>query len=206
MHQKRTWRILGILKKFVELSLVVWRRRVTFASSQWPCGGWGGGKASLERLCLSLSLCWKTFKLEGNKKFRTWTKKSWSVFCVLGFLCSVYICYEHSMYISHIFMYGYVTLIPLRKAWRLLSSPTSYGLNSSITVHLLIDMPLNKESKQVLPLSLCLGGAHGVMVIVTGNGHSDTSSNPMPTHTSPEKFIISCRQIHIHYSDMHTYL
>ena len=25
-----------------------------------------------------------------------------SVFCVLGFLCSMYICYEHSMYVSHI--------------------------------------------------------------------------------------------------------
>ena len=48
-----------ILKKS-ELSLAV-RRRVTFASSQWPCGGCphvlGGlgsdGKASIERLCLS---------------------------------------------------------------------------------------------------------------------------------------------------------
>ena len=24
----------------------------------------------------------------------------------------------------------------------------------------------------------CFGGAHGVMVIVVGNGHGDTSSNP----------------------------
>ena len=46
--------------QFVELSLAVRRRRVTFASSQWPCGGchtcwWGqaNGKASIERLCLS---------------------------------------------------------------------------------------------------------------------------------------------------------
>ena len=25
-----------------------------------------------------------------------------------------------------------------------------------------------------------MGGAHGVMVIVVGNGHGDTSSNPRP--------------------------
>ena len=65
------WRILGILKKSVELSSRLGRRRLTFASSpkpdQWPCGGChtcvcmcvcvcGGvadGKASIQRLCLS---------------------------------------------------------------------------------------------------------------------------------------------------------
>ena len=59
--------------------------------------------------CVSLSLCRRTFKLKGNKKFRTWTKKSLRVFRVSGFLYSMYICYEHSMYVWHIFMYGYVT-------------------------------------------------------------------------------------------------
>ena len=52
MHQKRVQKILGILKKSFELSLAVRRRRVTFASSQWPCGGchacwwwwWCGGR------------------------------------------------------------------------------------------------------------------------------------------------------------------
>ena len=29
-----------------------------------------------------------------------------------------------------------------------------------------------------LPILWCLGGAHSVMVIVVGNGHSDTISNP----------------------------
>ncbi len=64
MHRKRARRIWGDLKKSVELSLAVRRRRVTFASSQWPCGGChtccGGegedGKASIERLCISLPL------------------------------------------------------------------------------------------------------------------------------------------------------
>ncbi len=39
MHRKRAWRILGDLKKVSELSLAVGKRKVTFASSQWPCGG-----------------------------------------------------------------------------------------------------------------------------------------------------------------------
>ena len=40
---------------------------------------WGRWK-SQHRKMVSLSLCRKTFKLKGNKKFRTWTKKSSSVF------------------------------------------------------------------------------------------------------------------------------
>ena len=62
MHRKRTRRILGDLKKSVELSSWL-GRRLTFACSpkpgQWPCGGchtcwWGAdGKAGIERLCLS---------------------------------------------------------------------------------------------------------------------------------------------------------
>ena len=67
------------------------------------------GKAIIERLCL-FSLCPKTFKLKGNKRFRTWTKKSLRVFHVSGFLCSMYICYEHSMYVSHIRISGYVKI------------------------------------------------------------------------------------------------
>ena len=60
MHRERARGDFGRFeKKSAELSLVVRRRRVTFASSQWPCGGchtcWGAdGKASIERLCLSL--------------------------------------------------------------------------------------------------------------------------------------------------------
>ena len=102
----------GRFEKVSVLSLVFRRRRVTFASSQWPCGEchtcWGRRWKSQHRNMVPLSLCRKTFKLKGNKKFRTWTKKS-SIFRVSGFLCSMYICYEHSMYVS-IFLYGYVTI------------------------------------------------------------------------------------------------
>ena len=57
-------------------------RRVDFrllAEALGRCRAWWRGadeKASKERLCLSLSLCRKTFKLKGNKKFRIWTEKS----------------------------------------------------------------------------------------------------------------------------------
>ena len=40
----------------------------------------------------------------------------------------------------------------------------------------MVDMPENQWRKK-LRISL-LGGARGVMVIVAGNGHGDTSSNP----------------------------
>ena len=59
MHRKRARRIWGDLKKSLELSVAVRSRRVTFASSQWPCGGChaccgegADGKASIERFSL----------------------------------------------------------------------------------------------------------------------------------------------------------
>ena len=78
------------------------RRWLTFACSLWPCIRCARGLGQMEKSGVSLSFCRKTFKLKGNKKFRTWTKKSLSAFRVLGFLCSMYMCYEHFMYISHI--------------------------------------------------------------------------------------------------------
>ena len=36
----------------------------------------------------------------------------------------------------------------------------------------------NKDETIYHIISECSGGAHGVMVIVVGNGHGDTSSNP----------------------------
>ena len=103
MHRKHARRILGILKKSVNwVESCLGRRRLTFACSPWPCVGCARGLGRMEMSGVSLTLCGKTFKLKGNKKFRTWTKKSSSVFCVSGFLCSMYICYEHSMYVSHI--------------------------------------------------------------------------------------------------------
>ena len=100
----------GFWKKAVELRTRHRTRRVDFRGSQRPDEfvrygrrmRWGAdGKVIIERLCLSPYVK-KPFKLKGNKKFRTWTKKSSSLFRVSGFLCSMYICYEHSMYVSRI--------------------------------------------------------------------------------------------------------
>ena len=43
-------------------------------------GGGGRWKSQNRKICASPSLCRKTFKLKGNKKARTWTKKSLRVF------------------------------------------------------------------------------------------------------------------------------
>ena len=115
VHWRCAWRIWGIFKKSRDLSFAVRRRRVTFASLQWPCGGChtccGGRWKSQNRKNVYISLCWRTFKFKGNKKFRTWTKQSSSVFRVSGFLCSIYICYEHSMYVSRIRIMGKVHVV-----------------------------------------------------------------------------------------------
>ena len=64
-------------------------------------GGGGRWKNHHRKIVHLSSLC-RNLQLKGNKRFRTWTKKLLRVFCVSGFLCSMYICYEHSMYVSHI--------------------------------------------------------------------------------------------------------
>ena len=113
MHQKTCAEDLGDLRKVSELSFSV-RRWSTFGAlrnqtsfcGRVPCmvvvvAGWADGKVSIEWLCITL-LMLNCLYLKGNKKFRTWTKKSSSVFCVSGFLCYLYMSYEHSMSISHI--------------------------------------------------------------------------------------------------------
>ena len=111
MHRKRARRIWGILKKVSELSLAVLRRKVTFACSPRPCGGcrswWGGRWKSHHRKIVHFSSLCRNLLFKGNKRFRTWTKKSLRVFRVSGFLYSMYICYEHFIYISrtHIWLW-----------------------------------------------------------------------------------------------------
>ena len=60
---------------------------------------------SQHRKIVPLSLCRKTFKLKGNKKFRTWTKKSLSVFLCFG----IPMCVMNILCTFPIIMYGYVT-------------------------------------------------------------------------------------------------
>ena len=57
---------------------------------------------------VSLSLCQKTFKLKGNKKFRTWTKKS-KVFFVFRNSYVIYVRYEHYERFAYRYEYVYFT-------------------------------------------------------------------------------------------------
>ena len=60
--------------------------------------------------CVSLSLCRRTFKLKGNKKFRTWTKKS-SVFFVFrdSYVLCIYV--MNILCTFHISVSGYGTCV-----------------------------------------------------------------------------------------------
>ena len=84
---------------------------MTFARSPRPCVGCARVLGQMKKSGVSLSLYRKTFQLQGNKKFRTCTKKSYVFFRVSGFLCSMYICYDHSMCVSHISISGNVTIL-----------------------------------------------------------------------------------------------
>ena len=118
MHRKRARRILGDWKKVSELSLAVRRRRVTFASSQWPCGGchtgwgWGDGKVIIERLCLSLpyvetfiSEVIKGFVPELRSRYVFFAFRDSYVLCiyVMNILCTFHISVSGVCYISSFF-------------------------------------------------------------------------------------------------------
>ena len=73
-----------------------WLSELAEALWQVPHVVWGRWKHRHRKIVPLSSLCRKTFKLKGNKKFCTWTKK-------FGIpVLSIYVRYEHSMYISHI--------------------------------------------------------------------------------------------------------
>ncbi len=65
-------------------------------------------KARIERLCISLPYV-ETFNSKVIKSFVPGLR-SRKFFRVSGFLCSTYICYEQSMYVSHIRIMGMLHL------------------------------------------------------------------------------------------------
>ena len=110
LHRKRARRILEDLKKS-ELRTRLRTGRVDFRGSLrldefvrygrrtwWGVGIW---KSHHRKIVHLSSLC-RNLWLKCDKRIRTWTKKSLRVFRVSGFLCSMYICYENFMYVSHI--------------------------------------------------------------------------------------------------------
>ena len=105
-------------RKSVELRTRHRTRRVDFGGSLKPdefarygrCTRWWGcRRKSQNRKNVYLSpYVEESLNSKVLKWFRTWTKKSLRVFRVSGFLCYMYICYEHSMYVSHICIMGMV--------------------------------------------------------------------------------------------------
>ena len=72
--------------------------RLLAVALDWSRTRWGQMKKPEEKEYASVSLCWRNFKLKGNKKFRAWTKKS----CFSCFEIPMFYLYGHSMYVSHI--------------------------------------------------------------------------------------------------------
>ena len=77
-HAPEAWAERFEKSQWVEFCLG--RRRLTFVSSPRPCVGCVRGLGQMEKSGVSLSLCRRTFKLKGNKKFRTWSRKCFSCF------------------------------------------------------------------------------------------------------------------------------
>ena len=81
-----------------------WLSELAEALRRLPHVVWGRWKSRHRKIIPLSSSCWKTFKLKGNKMFRTWTKKSSSALWTLWTFCvPVWIC------LFHVFMYEYGT-------------------------------------------------------------------------------------------------
>ena len=110
MHRKHGLRILGIWEKS-ELSFCLRKRRLTFgarrglAMSTARGGGGGGGggrwKSQHRKFVYHSPYVENHFNSKVIKSFVP-ELRSRKVFRVSGFLCYLYMSYEHSMYISHI--------------------------------------------------------------------------------------------------------
>ena len=107
-HARKRWGFGGFEKRLVvELSRVLaseedgWLSELAEALRRVLHVVGAGGKVCRERLCLSLPHVEKPFNWKVIKSFVP-ELRSRKVFRVSGFLCYVYVRYEHSMYISRI--------------------------------------------------------------------------------------------------------
>ena len=95
---------LGDLKKVSELSFSVRRRQLTFGARQMLHVIWGRWKSQYRNIVYLSPYVKKPSNSKVIKSFIP--ELRCRVFCVSGFLCSLYVHYEHSMYISHIRIMG----------------------------------------------------------------------------------------------------
>ena len=123
-----------------ELSSCLGRRRLIFGvhrglvagAARGSGGGGADGKVVIERLCLSLPHVEKPFNWKVIKSFVPELRSRQVFFRVSGFLCYLYTSYEHSMYISHIRIYAYVTI------WVLNTYGYWYIINLGLTIYIYI--------------------------------------------------------------------
>ena len=107
MHRKRGLGILGIWEKSVEF--LPPKKKVDFRSLPRPCSGcrawWLGRWKSQPRKIVNHSPY--VVKPLNSKVIKSFVPelRSRKFFCVSGFLCYLYMSYEHSMYISHIHVF-----------------------------------------------------------------------------------------------------
>ena len=91
-------RILGISKKVRELKLDTEREGSTFGAcwseailrATGTARDGGQMKKTAKNDCVSLSLCQRTFKLKGNKRFVPELRSRYVVFVISRFLCSMW--------------------------------------------------------------------------------------------------------------------
>ena len=98
-----------VLPSEVEVWLSLAHRCLVADATRVVCV-WGGRWKSHHRKIVPLYLCRKTFKLKGNKRFRTWTKQSY-VFFVFRDSYVIYMCVTNILCTFHISIYRYVTKV-----------------------------------------------------------------------------------------------
>ena len=100
-----SWDLRKVRVEFLPL-----KKKVDFQSLPRPCGGcrawWGVGrwKSQQTKIVYHSPYVKKPFNSKVIKSFVP-ELRSHKCFCVLGFLCYLCMSYEHSMYISHIYVW-----------------------------------------------------------------------------------------------------
>ena len=135
MHRKCAQRILEIWEKSVSrvfASEEGWLSELAEALWQVPHMVWGGWKSQHRKIVYLPPHIEKPFNSKVIKSFvPEW--RSRKCFCVLGFLCYLYMSYEHSMYITHIHIWLCNKLSSLGLgAWLLISNVYCLHVNSAL--------------------------------------------------------------------------
>ena len=116
---------------------------------------WGGAdeKARIERLCLSLSLCRRTFKLKDNKV--SYLNKE-VVTCLSNFVILMFYLYGHSMYISHVAIswLWYTALFSFSIFSQVLSYYTCYFLVTILLTDIINDI---ESTAKITAFSISFG-------------------------------------------------